>query len=241
MCAEYSAPLMSEHLIERPLPTAAERLQFVVRFAQMNLDALRPGDWLNLRDDFTRFFGIFREEMIPQLAPGVYCVPYEAPEKVSEDTIRTLRYAVSRMLEFVVDPHFVYRGNIGAIRTAHYWREDHIRPGRRRCVLMLTGSFYDVFLLLLSFLLPEEPTEHILRCPECETIFYRARKQQYCSRPCVNRANVRAWRQSEEGKRTEAERAHERYKEKQPENTRSKVERRPRKRSTGHAETPRES
>src|SRR5919202_5707434 len=40
---------------DRGMATAAERLQFVIRFVQLDLDALRPGDWLNLRDDLMAF------------------------------------------------------------------------------------------------------------------------------------------------------------------------------------------
>jgi hypothetical protein len=54
------APSTPGILDDDPTPmrrmTAEERLRFVVRFEQMDLDTLRPGDWLNLLDDFLAFF-----------------------------------------------------------------------------------------------------------------------------------------------------------------------------------------
>src|SRR5262245_9598072 len=40
------------------MQTADDRLTFAVRFAQMDLDHLRAGDWLNLRDDADTFLGL---------------------------------------------------------------------------------------------------------------------------------------------------------------------------------------
>src|SRR5215216_1413967 len=37
------------------MKTVTEGLQFILRFAQMDLDAFRPGDWLNVRDDLSDF------------------------------------------------------------------------------------------------------------------------------------------------------------------------------------------
>jgi hypothetical protein len=104
-----------------------------------------------------------------------------------------------------------------------------------------SGSVRDMFLLTLHWLLYQESRSRIKRCPECGAIFYRIQKQQYCTRICTNRANVRTWRQREEVKQAEAERAHTRYAKKKSEvGQGARVERRPRKRDTDHAETLRE-
>ena len=68
-----------------------------------------------------------------------------------------------------------------------------------------------MFLWILSHLLEQGPTDAIRQCPECETIFYRVRKQQYCTRRCVARASMRKWRQTETGKRYERSRGRARY------------------------------
>jgi endogenous inhibitor of DNA gyrase (YacG/DUF329 family) len=70
----------------------------------------------------------------------------------------------------------------------------------------------------------------VRRCPECQTVFYRVRKQQYCSRRCTNRANMRQWRQTEKGKTRESDLNHRRYQSrvKRTGSPKVKVARRPR-------------
>lgn len=79
------------------------------------------------------------------------------------------------------------------------------------CAINIRGPIVDVFAALIIFLLHESPGIPILRCPECATIFYRIRKQQYCSCQCVNRVNARKWRASPEGKKKQATRSRKRY------------------------------
>src|SRR5919197_2968064 len=80
-----------------------------------------------------------------------------------------------------------------------------------RNMLEVSGTTQNVFLVVLYVLLSREPTDRILRCPECQTVFYRIRKQQYCSRPCVHRAAVRKWRRTETGQQYERRRSRSRY------------------------------
>src|SRR5215471_1040577 len=88
------------------MSTAAERLQFVIRFAQMDLDALRPGDWLNLRDDFLTFFG--RRGQREPLAGrgGILTSPLDhpLPEEYSEENFRALQAEVHHILSCLVPP-----------------------------------------------------------------------------------------------------------------------------------------
>jgi hypothetical protein len=60
------------------------------------------------------------------------------------------------------------------------------------------GPARDVFLWHLFVLLQQEPLDRIRRCPECATIFYRVKKQAYCSRTCGNRVTQRRWRERQE-------------------------------------------
>ena len=64
----------------------------------------------------------------------------------------------------------------------------HAVPGADgRSCLVATGPALDVFRFLCYILLSMEPSNRILRCPECQTIFYRVRRQQYCSPACTNK------------------------------------------------------
>ena len=57
------------------MDTAAECLQFAVRFAQMDLDSLGVRDWRSLRADLTAFLGIEVAHGGRQALPAVKFVP----------------------------------------------------------------------------------------------------------------------------------------------------------------------
>jgi hypothetical protein len=116
-----------------------------------------------------------------------------------------------------------------------------------RNLLGIRGTARDMFRLVLCLVLMLESTDRILPCPECKKLFYRIRRQEYCSRACVNRANVRKWRATEEGKQQEAKRARAKYERKVQQDTGAKVKvgtRRTRQETTqeeaSHAQTPRQ-
>ena len=71
--------------------------------------------------------------------------------------------------------------------------------------LILSGSYSHVLYVqaALLLLIVHHPTRSRLRsCPECRAVFLRIRKQRYCSRRCVNRANMRAWLRVQAGKKS---------------------------------------
>jgi hypothetical protein len=63
-------------------------------------------------------------------------------------------------------------------------------------VLVTTGAARDVFLMKLFFLMLQHGCANIKSCPECGRLFWRVRRQKYCSRTCVNRVNMREWTRS---------------------------------------------
>lgn len=258
MGTRHYADHPGDHLSGMPswMPTAAERLQFVVRFAQMTLDPIRPGDLLNLRDDFMMFFGVVPDHDSPQIFRHVFCMPSveEHPSWVSEETIRSLQQDTQRIVASLVNlrertPEGAVIQNDLQLSVSLLPLAQPGRPGPN--LLHFYGNFRDLFLMTMLIDLSQEPTDRILRCPECPTIFYRIRKQQYCSRRCVNRANVRHWRQSEHGQQEEGTRARKRYEKKVERRTNKNVKPRKNRRRTrksppsteglSDAETPRES
>ena len=235
------------------MKTDAERLQFVIRFAQMDLDTLRPGDWLNLRDDLGSFLtgSLYGQEYYAgdtpmgrdvEVRPMDPPFPYEYPEDAFRELQEETRHILRTMVVAPRAGHSVWAPIPLQVQLATP-SLDGLIPATGQHLLIAEGATRDMFLLLVFVLLARGSTVRILRCPECSTIFYRVGKQLYCSRTCSNRANVRTWRQREEVKQAEAERAHTRYAntKKREIGQGTKIERRPRKRSTGHAETPRES
>lgn len=224
--------------MERSTITAAKRLQFAIRFAQMNLDALRPGDWLNLRDDLAIFLGCKSGHGYTiEDKGGIATAPlaHPLPQEFSEEDFRALQKDVE-----VIVNSLVHEGMLStqAIEIHAYYSLFNSSRANFH-VLIAHGATRDMFLLTLFFLLNQEPLDRIKRCPECHVIFYRIRKQQYCARACTNRATVRAWRQREDVKTEEQERAHQHYakKKKLAVGQGVSISRKPRKARTESAET----
>jgi hypothetical protein len=189
------------------MQTAAERLKFAISFAQLDLDRLRPGDWLNLRDDLTTFLGLQVGRRRPVADTGgvlVAGLDGPQPEDLSIDDFRRLQAEVRSILAEQVDvqPTGEHIASFRAIQA-----EYAVLPW----AIYIRGPVHDMTLLTLMHLLFRQPTAPIRRCPECQTIFYRVRKQRYCSRPCVHRTAVRKWRQTEAGQQYERRRGRARY------------------------------
>lgn len=242
------------------IQTAAERLQFVIRFAQIDLESLRAGDWLNLREDCLAFLGIEVQGgmlgiQIPRDSGGIIAMPLNSPLPIefSVEDFKTLQADTRRILDEWVGPA---PGEQGMLSPHDIHALYTVTRARRRTGaswvswLQVQGETRDLFLLVLFHLLSQESMDYVRRCPECRTIFYRIGKQQYHSKQCANRANVRKWRQGAEGKSKEQERAHKRYENKVTQQGKKKltVGRRPRRRASGqtggetsHAKTSRQS
>src|SRR5262249_34527937 len=91
------------------MKTDAERLQFVIRFAQMDLDTLRPGDWLNLRDDLGAFLtgSLYGQEYYADDTPtggDVEVRPMDPPypAEYPEDAFRELQEETLHILQTMV-------------------------------------------------------------------------------------------------------------------------------------------
>jgi hypothetical protein len=220
-------------------------LRFAIDFASMALNQLREGDWLNLIEDVTRFAtlrGRPKAEAVEDAQVfGVAAWPLPGRSitvTFNRNTIRTLQEDVNQLLHFslAIQAHddASQRGE-EAEPPEDTPPEIHFMPllfwpkgATQDAVLFAHGDVRDLFLLRLVFLLQKDAS-HIRRCPECGVIFYRVRKQAYCSRRCTNRANMRAWRQGPNGKVQESDANHRRYEARVKRTSpKAKVARRPR-------------
>jgi hypothetical protein len=179
---------------------AAQRLQFVVRFAQMDLETLRPGDWLNLQWELRDFLLPTHQDLLPG---GLHVFPVDPPypEDYSRQDFRTLQAETRAILEMVIDTREDNRGWRFTPIQIRFAAPQVPQPpdGKQgRHLLDAEGTTRDMFLLLLWALLGQSNTAPLLRCPECNTIFLRKRNQEYCSRACVNRVSQRRWRERHE-------------------------------------------
>jgi len=207
--------------------TPAERLQFAVQFAQLDLGALRPGDWLNLNDDFLEFFGVRRNDHVELLqVEGIpvspRCFDPAMREEDTREDFEALQKEVRDILYRLVEP--VQIGPLVLTSISHGTLSIRyvFQRVQEKNYFVAEGRTRDLFLLIVLDLLWHHPGR-IQRCKECEMIFYRVQKQLYCTRACANRASVRNHRQREEVKVKEQERAHQRYIAKQPEGNQPRV------------------
>jgi len=216
----YTVSMKQERLPFNPQRaiTPEDRLRFAVRFAQMDLDTLRPGDWLNLREDFLGFLmmpmhvrhvqpyspklvtSIVSLEASPEIFQPLISlgmlgiIPEECPsaEAFSEDDFRALQADVRDWFGALTHPESPSEKWLPPAKPM----QGRVVPTNR--ALQVLAPVRDLFLWHLLLLVLQEPLDRIRRCPECETIFYRVKKQAYCSRTCGNRVTQRRWRERQE-------------------------------------------
>jgi hypothetical protein len=202
--------------------SSEDGLQFVIRFAQMDLEALRAGDWLNLWEDFLAFLhlsesrGIGYETMtavrfkdnarevysptISHRFTGILGEGEADPRAVSDEDFAALLGDAQRDARTILDaftrqprPEDTVEGFVIPVVARCPWGMMVKDQG-----LLVNGSALQLFNEHVLYLLGLESPDRILRCPECDTIFYRIQKQAYCSRQCSNRATQRRWRERHE-------------------------------------------
>ena len=184
----------------KEITTDMQRLRFLVRFAQIELETLRAGDWLNLQEELRDCLLPLKESFHPG---GLYVVPTDPPlpEEYSRADFRKLQGEIREILTMVIDSRAdnrIWRRIPIHVRLAAPqvpWPKD---GQRGRHILLAQGTVRDVVLLVLWTLLGKTNTAHLVRCPECETIFFQRTNQDYCSRTCVNRVSQRRWRERQE-------------------------------------------
>ena len=185
----------------------AQRLRFVLEFAQRDLAKLRPGDWLNLRDDVQRV--LVGASFGPEFDAGIDAIPQPDgfmaypidppfPADVPEEVFHRLQEETRTILHDMVlgarestTPAVPPVPLQVALRLTSF---EGLVAGPTPPFLIAQGALRDVFLWLV-FMLVQDGAALLARCPECGTIFYRNRNQDYCSRPCTNRVGQRQWRE----------------------------------------------
>ena len=193
------------------MSTPAQRLQFLVEFAQMDLATLRPGDWLNLRDDLMSFLGMgmegFARTDTAAIIGDVTQPPF--PDSFPEASFRSLQAEIAAILRAMLDDRggeqtHAHPGTTPIAIEYVLRSADSGAPHPWYNAVYVLGATRDVCLHIFFHLLAHVRTTMILRCPECGTIFYRRRNQDYCSRPCVNRVSQRRFRARHEAETVSA-------------------------------------
>jgi len=186
------------------LRSGADFLQFAVAFAQLDLARLRPGDWLNLREDFEAYMG--RTSLIG--ASGNCILAYPVKDGITDDPSGSpMEYPLPH--EFTQQDFKALQERIlPAVQSeaagilwgmAHCVSEITVMHGLHRSTLgrrqlVISAPAAACFLKIFAWLIEQEPPERILACPECGRFFYRVKQQAYCTRKCGNRLTVRNYR-----------------------------------------------
>jgi hypothetical protein len=197
------------------LTNAADFLLFVVEFAQTDLETLRAGDWLNLRENFATFLGRRDQRSILHPSGTAFLASPThppLPENFSPQDFAVLQAELTPFLAQLAahsvhatsDPQY----SISLFKNVEISLHPHGAfrniPGVHQIVIH--GSTDSCFWAILHWLIAQEPPGRILACPECKRLFYRVKQQAFCSRPCMNRVTVRQWRARQ--KQAEGDTAH---------------------------------
>lgn len=178
-----------------------QRVQLMLDFAQKDLDQLRAGDWLNLREDLEVFIlGKRADAQVPWGLPvsdtaRIRTAPLLQPslDEMTPKAVQALQAEVRSFFDSWIPQN-------KRIREETRLGEASVQTGpvrvvfERRGVVTVMGPAREAILLPLGFLLWQLPPDALSRCPECAAIFFRTRKQRYCTRRCVNRVNQRTAR-----------------------------------------------
>jgi len=189
-----------------------KRMPFVVRFARMTLDHLRPGDWTNLKEDLMDFlvwFSVQEAEITPEkvaaIRKEVVQVLYDivgTPRQVGTDSTPVSREAVrvfkrlparkARILK--IGDGLVFQYDVETVQSVAF---DCSTPGDLR--LGITANLRDSFLFALGATLSKEGVAFLRQCPTCTQPFYAEHaRQRFCSPRCATKDRVRRFRGQEE-------------------------------------------
>lgn len=171
----------------KTMRTANDQLQWAVRdFIQPDLRLFREGDWLNLREELTAFLGFG----IEQDSSEVQVI--SRPPRADED-LQALQAEARKFLESAI-----------SLRDTGSGASKRLELGKPSLSLIVSksglvlrtvdlSSARDGFLMKLWLLVGELGAANVRRCPECRAIFWRIKRQLYCSRTCSTRVNMRAY------------------------------------------------
>jgi hypothetical protein len=179
------------------MTTARQRFQFVVKFAALDFETLRPGDWLDLQDELNDFFLPQHADLRPG---GVHLWPDEprtygmGPEEfraLQAETRDVLLQVIASRDSGCAMPHKPFRDLRLTVPHAPAW--ESTAPGRH--IWSAQGSVRDVFFFGLYALLVGSNTATLAKCPECDNVFLKKTNQVFCSRYCKNKLAYRHYRE----------------------------------------------
>ncbi len=178
--------------------TAEERIKFAVSLATADLETLRAGDWLNLKEDLALYLHAERE--IPQTLESLSgivvsaIVPPLAQDYTRKDFL-DLQEQIRKFLMPIARSASTKKpaaARVQAIKAVALKLNCAIIPAGSHAQIVASGPVRDCFLIRLFYLLGGKALGKILICSVfCGNLFYREGKIRYCSRKCSNRLAAR--------------------------------------------------
>jgi hypothetical protein len=171
---------------------------------------MRPGDLLNLREDLGFFMYGHPASGAARTPGGIMSFDDFTLTDASIDTLRELQKEVYSLLNSAaswgkqINPHSVLKPAWDRTEERTRLIDDfhlpihHINVGLelRGDLMAVHGSSRDCFLFILYHLVTQEPgtVKRIELCPGCGQIFYKIKRQKYCSQRCSNRTYMQQYR-----------------------------------------------
>jgi hypothetical protein len=165
---------------------ADDLYQLLVDLAEFDPELARPGDWLNYRVGLDTLARAGNERMTTHI------FNVGNPQRIG--TIEQIEAEVRPIHEDLRKVVRQFAGGTSKIQTVPI-TASVAAVGHKTPRLLATGSTRDAAILTAVMLLLRPDRSPIAICPEDDRLFVKVRRQQFCSRRCVNRANVRAYRQ----------------------------------------------
>jgi len=192
--------------------TAIDRLRFAIAFAEeTNLDHFRHAwEWDKLRSELGTFLHGSPDEPMPHFGGLVVSEQLSPPflHDYPEDKFRELQSDIRCLLRGIAPAQGDEVSGPPLFTTKQEWTA--LRLGGH-VVLQAFAPVRDAVLFLLMLLLAVNGLQNVRRCPAkgCGRVFWKVRRQLYCSRTCVNRENMRAWTRKQRAEtRAKNKRAH---------------------------------
>lgn len=194
------------------MSTIEDRLRFAIRFCQEDLNRMRAGDQINLREELSFF--MYGAPMSASVATPSGVIAFDEIEisQLSNEELSKLQKEVYEVLNCAaswgkaINPRSVIKPDSPLPR--HHISVD---LDLRQDLIGVHGSSRDCLLFILYRLLVQEPgtVRRISLCPGCGRIFYKIKRQKYCSQRCSNRMYMQEYR-SKNGEET-SEANHKQY------------------------------
>jgi hypothetical protein len=203
-----------------------ETIEWMLRFAQLDLDSLRAGDWLNLREDLQILLGwTDTPEHTQQLTPENIIAIQAEVMRVLGDVARAnilLRKPVGSTPQPTQEPRpwrrsalhssahvftvaqgeqTVVRGLELEVSTVRLLSFDY--PGPGSLWLRIEAGLRDTLLFALGITLSRVNITYLRQCPACSRLFFAEHGRQiFCTPQCASREGTRRFRAKQETTKT---------------------------------------